>query len=154
MTPLETFLNWLENQNKEIIDIIASQILSFAPDYDLKKNGESDDMYDKLKTYLTSDTKVLKIVGKAIFVKCLVDFITIDYDNLNSLIESQNLFSSIMKIGLKEGLNVDLSKRYLETGPARFEVRKEFKYNWTDFCATQFNYKIINLYFENNFIKS
>jgi hypothetical protein len=153
MTPIETFLNWLENQNKEIIDIIASQILSFAPDFDMTKNEVSDDMYDKLKTYLTSDTKVLKIAGKAIFVKSLVDFITIDYDNIDSLIESQNLFSSIMEIGLNEGLNVDLSKRYLETGQARFEMRKEFKNNWTDFCATQFNYKIINLYFENNFIK-
>jgi hypothetical protein len=153
MTPLETFLNWLENQNEEIIDIITSQILSFAPDFDMAKNGESGAMFEKLKTYLTSDIKVLKIVGKAIFVKSLVDFITIDYDNLNSFIESQDLFTSIMKIGINEGLNIDISKKYLETGPARFEMRKEFKYNWTDFCATQFNFKIINHYFENNFIK-
>jgi hypothetical protein len=153
MTPIESFLHWFENQNKELDDTIAFLVLSLVPDFDMIKNGLSGDMSEKLREYLTNNSDYHKIVGKALFVRSTIDFLVDDYDDIDKHIVMQNITLQVIEEGRAKGYNVDSSIRLYETGAARLDQRKEYKNNWKDFCRNQFTYETINIYLRDRQIE-
>ena len=138
------FLNWYESQNKEMTDTLSFQALMIAPGFDAINDGMSGDLTRKFRQYLESETDASKISGKAVFVRSAIDFLTFDFDNIDTLIDSQNKIKRGIDKGIVEGRNMDILKLIHEKGADRFEERKEFKKEWVEFRDNRFTYNYID----------
>lgn len=144
MKIINDFLDWLEVQNPTWRDTVAFETLFLAPDFDITKSDTVTEYFENFKSYLNSESELTKKIGKLIYIINAFDFVVFDYDNVDTLIDTQNMTKRIIDAGEAEGRNMEHLKLSYSQGSQKFEERKEFKFDWIEYRNANLNFEILN----------
>lgn len=151
MEILENFFNWIIIQNRWKESVIFN-ILYMAPDFDTT-NLDMEDQVSNLDKYIHSDSRPINCIGKIIYITNAIDFNIEDYDNVDSLIDSQNTLKSAIESGESKGHPMHSLKKLYADGAERFEEKKDFKNSWIEFKEDNLNAEILNEFLKREFLK-
>lgn len=152
MTIIENLLEWLESQDTNWRDTVLFEVLMLAPDYDLTKFNYTTDHFLSFREYINNDPNGTKKIGKLIYIINAIDFTVLNYGEIDTLIDSQNLLKNIIVEGESEGKDMDYLKKIKMKGPENFEAKKEFKNNWIEYRDENLQFEILNKILEDSLL--
>ena len=147
MTPIEEFIKWMENEKESTTATVAFEFLMIStfPSKDI--NGNSKELIDKLKLYLSSENDIDVQIRNILLLHSSVSFFVRKYGHIDQFINTQNLMAKRIEEGLEKGQDVNQMKQIYDSGNDRFQDGIEIKNSWSEFRANSFNFEAIEKFY-------